>query len=247
MLPLIHGPDFENLMSTWAYPVLLKTRRGGYDGKGQFLIHTQEEFEKIWPNLSSKSLIAEEYIQFENEASLIGVRNKNKEIRFYPLTLNMHREGILNYSVAPFLNDELTRQAQKYTKAILEALDYVGVLAVEYFCNENKLIANEIAPRVHNSGHWTINGAFCSQFENHLRALLDLPLGSTQAIAKTAMFNCIGHEPSLVEVLKIPGSVYHHYGKLAKKGRKLGHINLMYLNEAQFNHGFETLKSLLMK
>lgn len=233
-------------MQHFNYPLLLKTRRLGYDGKGQYRINTLEDFNAFWTTLSTHSCILEQYIPFQHEVSMIAVRDRLGSIVYYPLTFNNHQHGILRYSVAPWLDEHIRMQAEQYTQKILETCDYVGVLAVEFFCTtDGQLLANEIAPRVHNSGHWTMDGALCSQFENHVRAIFGLPLGLTAAITKTAMFNCIGQEPLLSDVLKVPGSKYHHYGKAAQQNRKLAHINLLYADEEQFDTGFQIIQSLV--
>lgn len=167
-------------ISVIGMPAVLKTRRFGYDGKGQYVLRTQADISKSWGLLGSQALILEKLISFESEFSLIAVRNKRGETSFYPLIKNHHRKGILHFSEAPVHQDTLQQEAQTHAFKILEALNYVGVLTIEFFYQGNQLIANEIAPRVHNSGHWTIEGAHTSQFENHLRALFDLPLGSTE-------------------------------------------------------------------
>ncbi len=173
-------------------PSMLKTRRMGYDGKGQRLLKTFSDISESWNNLQNQELILEEFIRFEFETSLISVRNKQGDIRFYPLTRNEHRHGILRSSEAPLHNDALVHQAQSVATQVLETLDYVGVLAIEFFYDGQRLLVNEMAPRVHNSGHWTIEGAQTSQFENHLRAVLILPLGSTEALGQVFMRNCVG-------------------------------------------------------
>ncbi len=169
----------------------------------------------------------EEFVPFKYEISLIAVRNQQGNIRFYPLTRNQHSQGILRSSQAPFNHPELEEQAQNHLVKILEKLAYVGVLTVEFFYDGNQLIANEMAPRVHNSGHWTIEGAETSQFENHLRAVFNWPLGCTEARGNCFMLNCIGEMPPPPIYLQIPEAHYHTYGKIPRPGRKLGHITLI--------------------
>lgn len=214
----------RNLKST----AVLKTRKGGYDGKGQvILLPHLNNLSESWQAMATTPLIIEEFIPYEYELSLISVRNRRGDIRFYPLTLNRHREGILRVSEAPYENLMLQRTAEQYAMTILEKLNYIGVMTVEFFCLGNQLLVNEIAPRVHNSGHWTIEGAVTSQFENHLRAILDWPLGSTESIGYTQMINLIGKEPNDKErLLKIPGLHYHTYVKEPSVNRKLGHITI---------------------
>jgi len=170
----------------------------------------------------------EEFIAFERELSLVAVRGRDGTVAFYPLVENHHRGGILRLSLAPAprLTSDLQAAAESYAKKILEALSYVGVLALELFERRGELLANEMAPRVHNSGHWTIEGAVTSQFANHLRAIVGWPLGSTSARGQCAMLNLIGEIPKIDEVLKVPGAHLHLYGKAPRPGRKLGHITL---------------------
>ncbi|MGH8399650.1 MAG: ATP-grasp domain-containing protein, partial [Gammaproteobacteria bacterium] len=169
----------------------------------------------------------EQFIAFEREVSIIGVRNRRGETAFYPLSENRHRDGILRVSIAPYPDRRLQSLAQTYAKRVMQHFDYAGILTIEFFIRKGKLIANETAPRVHNSGHWTIEGAVTSQFENHLRGILDLPLGDTSPIGYSAMVNFIGQMPRVEDVLKIPGAHYHDYGKQARPDRKLGHATLV--------------------
>jgi 5-(carboxyamino)imidazole ribonucleotide synthase len=200
-------------------PALAKTRRQGYDGKGQRLISGLDELKD--------NEIAEEIVEFERELSIIAVRSMHGETAFYPLVENTHRDGILRLSRAP-AQDAPDAIARDYASRLLDALDYAGVLALELFeTSDGRLLANEVAPRVHNSGHWTIEGARTSQFENHLRAILGLPLGSTQTPQAVAMVNLIGEAPSLERMLAIPGAHVHLYGKAPRPGRKLGHVTLV--------------------
>ena len=219
--------DLEQAIQIIGYPAVLKTRRLGYDGRGQRVIRSPAELGSAFNALMGMPLILEEFIPFEREVSLIGVRNLKGEIAFYPLAENTHREGILRLSVAPYPDKKLQAQAQKYVKKVMEHFDYAGVLTIEFFVRKGKLIANETAPRVHNSGHWTIEGAVTGQFENHMRAILGLPLGETWPIGYSAMVNFIGSMPTREEVLEIPGTHYHDYGKEARPGRKLGHATLV--------------------
>ncbi|PQV64395.1 5-(carboxyamino)imidazole ribonucleotide synthase [Abditibacterium utsteinense] len=211
-------------------PAVLKTRKFGYDGKGQFVIKTVRDVERAWQELGGVPLILEQFVAFDREVSLLAVRGRNGEKKFYPLVENHHQGGILRLSLAPapHLSADLQRDAEELAGKLLDELGYVGVMALELFQVGNRLLANEIAPRVHNSGHWTIEGSKCSQFENHLRAVAGLPLGSTQMKTEfAAMVNCIGHLPPLCEVLKIEGAHPHFYGKEAKPNRKVGHITLV--------------------
>lgn len=209
-------------------PAVLKTRRLGYDGKGQVVLRTPADIEAGWRRLRGVSLVLEGFINFERELSLIGVRGRDGEKRFYPLVENHHYEGILRvtFAPAPGLTLELQEQAEEGMAAVMEELNYVGVLAVEFFQAGGKLIANEMAPRVHNSGHWTIEGARTSQFENHLRAVAGWPLGDTRILEPCAMVNLIGSLPEPRSILAVPDAHLHLYGKSPRTGRKLGHITV---------------------
>jgi len=219
--------DLEQAAQIIGYPAVLKTRRLGYDGRGQRVIRSAAELGAAYNALNGATLILEEFVSFEREVSLIGVRNLTGETAFYPLAENTHRNGILRLSVAPYSDKRLQAQAQKYMRRILDHFDYAGVLTIEFFVRKGKLIANETAPRVHNSGHWTIEGAVTGQFENHMRAILGLPLGDTWAIGYSAMVNFIGSMPTLDQVLAVKGAHYHNYGKEPRPGRKLGHATIV--------------------
>ncbi len=212
-------------------PCILKTRRLGYDGKGQFRIRTAQDAEAAWETLGAQAekvgLIVEAYVPFERELSVVAVRGRNGELRLWPLTENWHVDGVLSASLAPaMVGDALAEAAFGYASALAERLDYVGVFALELFCLDGQLLANEIAPRVHNSGHWTIEGAETSQFENHLRAVLGLPLGATHMLGHACMLNWIGTLPEAPPVLREPGGHWHDYGKQPRSGRKVGHATL---------------------
>lgn len=215
--------DLHDALETIGAPSILKTRRLGYDGRGQVRLAHIDEASSAWAHTGGAPCILEGMVSFDLEVSLIAARNKAGEIAFYPLTHNIHRDGILRTSIAPFSNDALQSLAEDYMRRVLEALQYVGVLAIEFFVSGDRLIANEMAPRVHNSGHWTIEGSDTSQFENGLRAMLGLPLGST-ASRPTVMLNCIGTMPPLVETERFPALFRHDYGKVPRPGRKVGHL-----------------------
>lgn len=226
--PIDTPEDVAGALAVTGLPAVLKTRRLGYDGKGQHVVHTIEEAYVALTALGNTALIAEAYISFEREVSLIGVRGMSGECAFYPLVQNQHKGGILQTTTAPApdLNPALQAAAEDFMQRIFEALKYVGVLAIEFFEVSGALLANEIAPRVHNSGHWTIEGAETSQFENHLRAICGLPLGSTTIRGKTLMHNLIGAPPNFEAILRTPGAHLHWYGKQPRAGRKLGHVTL---------------------
>ena len=198
-------------------PAVVKSRRLGYDGKGQRLVDA--------PETVGDDEIAEELVQFDRELSIVGVRGRDGETRFWPVGENVHTDGILRVTRAPAANAPQA-QAETICTALMDELDYVGVLAVELFDVGGRLLANELAPRVHNTAHWTIDGAATSQFENHLRAILGLALGST-AGARCVMVNLIGSVPPIGELLALPGARVHLYGKAPRPGRKVGHVTLL--------------------
>lgn len=218
--------DLQAAASKIGTPGVLKTRRLGYDGRGQFQIRQAADVAPAWAALGSVPLIYEQFVKFSREVSIIGVRSTSGETRFYPLAANTHSAGILRYSIAPFRHASLQKQAEGYLKRLLRHFDYAGVLTIEFFVKGGRLIANEMAPRVHNSGHWTIEGAETSQFENHVRAILGLPLGNTRALGHCAMINFIGSLPALGNILRVPGVHFHGYGKEPRANRKLGHCTV---------------------
>ncbi|HEX4154021.1 MAG TPA: 5-(carboxyamino)imidazole ribonucleotide synthase [Acidobacteriaceae bacterium] len=222
--------DLERAIERIGAPAILKTRRMGYDGKGQVRLQAATDAAYAWSALGGVPCILEGVVPFEAEVSLIAARGRSGETVFYPLTENVHREGILRVSRAPAW-PELQPQAESYLRHLLDRLDYVGVLAVEFFVRDGHLLANEMAPRVHNSGHWTIEGSATSQFENCLRAMLGMPLGST-ASQPTVMLNCIGSMPPEGETRAFPRLARHDYGKAARPGRKVGHLTLPASDEA---------------
>ena len=219
--------DLRAAVDTIGLPLVLKTRRLGYDGKGQYLVKTREDIDAAWRELGGAALIAEEWLDFDFEVSAIGVRSAGGEFVMYPLTHNEHVGGILHRSRAPVDAPALEEKARAYVRAMLDRLDYVGVLALELFVSGDRLLANEFAPRVHNSGHWTIEGAATSQFENHLRAITNLPLGPTACRGHAGMLNLIGDIPPAARRLATPGCRLHDYGKSPREGRKLGHITVV--------------------
>jgi 5-(carboxyamino)imidazole ribonucleotide synthase len=236
--------DFETAIQTIGLPAVLKTRRFGYDGKGQAVLRTHADAESAWEVLGGRALIYEQFVHFDRELSIVAVRGRDGEIACYPLVENEHRQGMLYRTLAPAPNvnplssdtagkDNLQALAEKYARNVLEDLDYVGALAIEWFEYGGQLYANEMAPRVHNSGHWTIDAAVTSQFENHVRAVLGLPLGSTQAIGHAVMFNLIGSHPPFVEILQMPAAKLHWYGKEPRPRRKIGHVTFPAETAAQ--------------
>jgi 5-(carboxyamino)imidazole ribonucleotide synthase len=228
-------------------PAVLKTRRLGYDGKGQFAIRELADVPRAWAALGGVPLILEGFIAFDRELSRIGVRGQDGSIALYPLVENHHERGVLRLSVAPApnLTPALDEASASAVRRVLEELDYVGVLAIEFFQRGGELIANEMAPRVHNSGHWTIEGARTSQFENHLRAVLGWPLGPAEAVAHSAMVNLIGRLPAPPDVLAVPGTHLHFYGKKPRAGRKLGHATIWADSEEEVRRRLHRLMPLV--
>ena len=233
-------PDFADIDSRAALdaavaqlgtPCILKTRRLGYDGKGQFRIKSAADVDAAWDALGEQAgtvgLILESFVAFEREMSVVAVRGQDGEFRAWPLTENWHVDGVLSASLAPARVDAAMQAvALSHARKLAEALDYVGVFALELFCRDGELLANELAPRVHNSGHWTIEGSETSQFQNHLRAVLGLPLGDTRMLGIACMLNWIGAMPDAVPVLGEASGHWHDYGKEARAGRKVGHATL---------------------
>jgi 5-(carboxyamino)imidazole ribonucleotide synthase len=210
-----------------SWPAIVKTRRLGYDGRGQRVVSSHEDLVAAWRELGAVPSIVEAFVSFEREVSLIAVQGANSERAFYALAENVHRDGILASTVAPYLDDKLQQQTEQWLEALMAKLRYRGVLTVEFFHTKTGLVANEMAPRVHNSGHWTIEGAETSQFENHLRAVLGWPLGSTRARGHAAMLNLLGRMPQRDALLSIAGVHVHDYGKGPLPGRKVGHCTLV--------------------
>ena len=215
------------------FPCLLKTRRGGYDGKGQVRLRKGDELAAAWSAIAGQPAIVEAMVPFTQECAQIAARDTNGHMQFYPLTFTWHREGILRAAIPVPTERELSAQARDLTARLLTALDYVGILTVEFFVVAGQLVANEMAPRVHNSGHWTIEGARTSQFENHVRAITGRALGETDLIRPTALINCIGTMPLPKTIAAIPETFFHDYGKAAKPGRKLGHITVQSDDQAE--------------
>ncbi|MEY4356899.1 MAG: hypothetical protein RL469_225, partial [Pseudomonadota bacterium] len=220
-------PSLVRALRAVGLPGVLKTRRLGYDGKGQAVVRTIEDAWYGFEKLRGVPLIYEEFVPFDFEVSIIGARSRSGEIAIYPLNRNLHRDGILRLTRAPFGLPALHRLAARHLRRVLEHFRYEGVLNIEFFVRRGKLIANETAPRVHNSGHWTIEGAATSQFENHLRAILGLPLGATTARGHAAMINLIGTLPARELVLATPEAHWHDYGKDERPGRKVGHVTVL--------------------
>jgi len=220
---------------------ILKTRRLGYDGRGQVRIEPSSDAALAFSSIACAPAILEQFVPFSYEVSQIAVRAISGEIRFYPLIANVHRAGVLHLSCSPWASTKLSGQAQAHVAKLLLELDYVGVLAVEFFVVEGELVANEMAPRVHNSGHLTIEGNVTSQFENHLRAIADLPLGSTDARGMSCMLNFLGEMPDPRAFLSGSGAHWHDYGKTARSGRKVGHVTICASNKTELLERAEAL------
>lgn len=227
--------DLQAAMPELGYPAILKSRRLGYDGKGQVVLKSDDDLEAAWQSMQGAPSIVEGFVNFRREVSIIAARRPSGEIAFYPLSENQHSGGILRVAKS-CSDDTLQTEAEDYVRRLLEKLDYVGVIALELFDIDGHLLANEFAPRVHNSGHWTIEGSETSQFENHLRAILDLPLGDTQTLGSAAMVNFIGDVPSRERLLALTHAHLHLYDKSPRKGRKVGHATVRSDDATQFEH-----------
>ena len=223
--------DLDRALATIGAPAILKTRRLGYDGKGQFRIRSRDDADAAWAALGAQAvahgLILEAFVPFDRELSVIAVRGRDGDFRTWPLTQNWHTDGVLSLSLAPAPDvGDLQERATALARTLAERLTYVGVFALELFVKDGALLGNEMAPRVHNSGHWTIEGALTSQFENHVRAVLGMPLGDTSPRGLSAMFNWIGELPDAVPVLQSTDAHWHDYGKQPRPGRKVGHATV---------------------
>jgi 5-(carboxyamino)imidazole ribonucleotide synthase len=238
--------ELEAAVAEIGLPAVLKTRREGYDGKGQVVLREAAELDAAWNALGERPLLLEGFVPFEREVSTLGVRGRDGDIRVYPLVENVHRAGILRRSTAPAnATPRLAADAKAVMQAALQALDYVGVLAIEFFVADGQLLANEMAPRVHNTGHWTIDGAVTSQFENHLRAVAGLPLGDSVALSESRMLNIIGKLPDVAGLLAIPDAHLHLYGKEPRPGRKLGHVTLRITDHEAGEVYFQTARRII--
>jgi len=236
-------------------PLVIKTCQAGYDGKGQWRLKSLNQLDEIWLEMAEflargtadfpHTIIAEKMIPFDREVSVIGARNKQGEFAIYPVTENQHTNGVLTLSLAGFVDAAVQNQAIDAFKKLTNEMDYVGVMAIEFFDVAGQLMVNEIAPRVHNSGHWTQQGTACSQFENHLRAVAGLPLGDTQLQKPSVMINVLGQAQINSEVLRIADVKSHWYGKSQKPGRKMGHINVSATSANELANKLERLAAIL--
>ncbi len=232
---IVHNEEeLREAVSLLGYPCVLKTTTQGYDGKGQYRLNDETEVSALslfW----DREYILEQWLEHDGECSLLSVRDHAGHIKHYPLTYNQHEQGMLAYSRAPYPDCAMQKKANDIAERIVQHFSYVGVLAIEFFMVGEELRINEMAPRVHNSFHWTLEGANTSQFANHIRALLHLPLGDCEAIGTSHLFNCIGQMPACERILSYSGVYYHDYGKMARPGRKLGHVTW-----CDFNHPGDT-------
>jgi 5-(carboxyamino)imidazole ribonucleotide synthase len=245
--------DFDDAIRHVGTPMVLKTALGGYDGKGQWRVKTSSDADEIWPEIQNsiestenQAIVAEEFVPFDREVSLVGVRDKAGNIVIYSLSENIHTKGVLSLSTS-IDEPELQNQAHSMFASVADTLNYTGVLALEFFDVGGMLLVNEIAPRVHNSGHWTQQGAETCQFENHLRAVCGLPLGSTKLVRPTSMINILGEDTLPEAILGTEGCHVHWYGKEKRPGRKMGHINVCADNHARLEQTLHSLTEILDK
>jgi len=244
--------DLRGAVESLGMPAVLKTRRFGYDGKGQARIKADTDLGQAFAEIGGQPAILEAFVPFEREVSVIAARDVNGTVACFDVAENVHENGILRSSTIPAkLKPRTATQGRHIAATLLDALDYVGVIGVEMFLSvkggEESLMVNEIAPRVHNSGHWTIEGAETSQFENHLRAITRQPLGSTACRGHAGMLNLIGEIPEAARHLAIPGSRLHDYGKSPREGRKLGHITVVADTAAKRDARLRQLEDALAK
>lgn len=232
-------------VATIGLPAVLKTRRGGYDGKGQVVLRTEADLRPALDALAGAGpLILEALVPFDREVSVVAVRSRDGEVRAWPLVTNEHRDGILRLSVAAGDDPALEARAVEHVTRLADDLGHVGVITLELFVVGDALLANEFAPRVHNSGHWTIEGAATSQFEDHVRAVCGLPLGDTGATTAAAMVNCIGRVPDPTAVAGVEGAALHDYGKAPRRGRKVAHITVTAPDRAALEARIGAIRAL---
>ena len=224
-----NSDELQKACDAIGYPCIVKTRRFGYDGKGQARVTNSSTVAQTWKDLGEKPLIVEAFVPFSRELSVIGVRAVDGTIATYPLAHNIHVQGILHRTEipAPHLTPQLIGSAHTIAASILRDLEYVGVLTVELFEVNGELVINEIAPRVHNSGHATIDSIQTSQFENHIRAVTGAPLGPVEPLERGVMYNIVGTLPAMESIKELPKTTIHLYNKSERVGRKIGHITLL--------------------
>lgn len=254
-VPVDSREELEAAVAHVGAPCILKTRRLGYDGKGQFRIRqtrgnggasVDDAWEALGAQAEKVGLIVEAFVPFERELSVVAMRGRDGEFRSWPLTENWHVDGVLSASLAPArVDDAMAAQALGHAQRLADAVGYVGVFALELFQRDGVLLANELAPRVHNSGHWTIEGSETSQFENHMRAVAGLPLGDTRMLGHACMLNWIGAMPDPAPVLAESGGHWHDYGKAPREGRKVGHATLRSDDPAALAQALERVGATL--
>ncbi len=240
--------QLQSALNQIGTPSILKTRRYGYDGKGQHRLMQADAAEGAFAALGQVPCLLEKWVRFTRELSLLCVRTQSGQMAFYPLVQNVHYEGMLRLTLAPAPNVpvELQKLAEGYAEKLLQHLDYAGVLALEFFQINGQLLANEFAPRVHNSGHFTIEGAATSQFENHLRAIADLPLGDTSIRGSVAMLNLVGNMPNAASILRYRDVHLHDYGKTPRADRKLGHVTIVAQSDAERSQLLTAIEPILV-
>ena len=238
--------ELREALHELGFPAVVKTRREGYDGKGQVVVRSEGDIETIDDSILERELLVERMVELRRELSLIAVRSGQAAVVTYPLVENLHHEGILRLTRAPAPGaDALTAPMERAVRSLMDELDYVGVLTVELFeTRDGALLGNEMAPRVHNSGHWTVEGAETSQFENHIRAITGRPLGSTALRGFSAMVNLIGDIPAVDRVLGVPGAHLHLYDKEPRPGRKVGHITVRHDTREEVDETLDALRGL---
>lgn len=240
--------DVHNAVKTLGLPIVLKTTTEGYDGKGQYVLRQPEDAEPAWEAIGNRELIAEAFVTFSRETSVIASRDRDGNLVVWPMTENVHHEGILRYSLFPAdgLSADKAEQAERYIRQLADSLDYVGTITLELFDTDNGLVANEVAPRVHNSGHWSIEGAQASQFRNHMLAMAGKALEPTTArYPAVAMLNVIGDETPAVKAESIDNAHRHSYGKEARPARKLGHVTVIADSVAERDQTITELSDLM--
>ena len=240
--------DLKTAVEQIGLPAILKTATEGYDGKGQFLMRDESQITEAWQSMNGVESILEGFVNFKRELSLIAVRGIDNDHKYYPLVENTHHDGILRLTIAPAqaIEPDVQKTAEHYMQTLLDEMDHVGVLTIELFETEDGLVVNEMAPRVHNSGHWSIEGANTSQFENHVRAITGMPLGDTTPIHTfSAMVNIIGKNGPTEIALNMPNAHLHLYDKTERADRKLGHINITASTQAELTNSIEKLKDFL--
>lgn len=240
--------DLQQAVARIGSPAILKTATEGYDGKGQFVINDTGQIQQAWASMNGAAAVLEGFVDFQRELSLVAVCGIDRQCKFYPLVENTHHQGVLRLTQAPAKNisADLQKTAQNYMQSLLDEMNHVGVLTIEMFETADGLVVNEMAPRVHNSGHWSIEGAHSSQFENHIRAITGMPLGECSLrFPCCAMINIIGDFTATDKVLNMPNAHLHLYNKTPRKHRKLGHITLTATSQQQLDESLQQLKMLL--